>query len=156
MLLTLGIPCLYYGTEQGFAGPEEADRFWLPGWGGHDHYLREAMFGPRFPRAKGRAGVPDLVAEMGLITSCRGSDRSLLLVSNASTTRGTDVLVDAQLNPPGWSLTVIMNPAQAGGVAAGVHPVGSELPVRQAVSGAAYLEIREVGPSEALVLVNRP
>jgi hypothetical protein len=98
----------------------------------------------------------DLVAEMGLITSCPGSGSSVRQVSNASTTRGTDVLVDAQLNPPGSSLTVIMNSAQAGGVAAGVHPVGSELPVRQAVSGAAYLEIREVGPSEALVLVNRP
>ena len=38
----------------------------------------------------------------------------------------------------------------------GVHPVGSQLPVRRAVSGAAYLEIRDLGPSEALVLVNRP
>ena len=32
----------------------------------------------------------------------------------------------------------------------------SEVAVRQAVSGAAYVEIRDVGPSEALVLVNRP
>ena len=57
-LLTLGIPCLYYGTEQGFAGPEAAEQQWLPGWGSHDRYLREAMFGPRHPRAGGRAGVP--------------------------------------------------------------------------------------------------
>jgi hypothetical protein len=28
--LTLGIPCLYYGTEHGFAGPE-AEQSWLPG-----------------------------------------------------------------------------------------------------------------------------
>ena len=75
---------------------------------------------------------------------------------NGLAARGADVLVDVQLNPPGSSLTVIMNSAQAGGAAAGVHPVGSQLPVRQAVSGAAYLEIRDVGPSEALVLVNRP
>jgi hypothetical protein len=60
-LLTLGIPCLYYGTEQGFAGPEESEQVWLPGWGSHDRYLREAMFGPRFPRAPGRAGVPGSV-----------------------------------------------------------------------------------------------
>lgn len=65
-LLTLGIPCLYYGTEQGFAGPEEPERVWLPGWGGHDRYLREAMFGPRFPRAPGRAGLPGLSARDGL------------------------------------------------------------------------------------------
>ena len=71
---------------------------------------------------------------------------------NGLAARGADV----QLNPPGSSLIVIMNSAQAGGAAAGVHPVGSQLPVRRAVSGAAYLEIRDVGPSAALVLVNRP
>ncbi len=60
-LFTLGIPCLYYGTEQGLAGPEQAEQVWLPGWGGHDRYLREAMFGPLEPRASGRAGVPGLV-----------------------------------------------------------------------------------------------
>ena len=64
--------------------------------------------------------------------------------------------MDTQLNPPGSALTVIMNSAQAGGATAGDHPVGSQLPVRQAVSGAAYVEIRNVGPSEAVVLVNRP
>jgi glycosidase len=225
LLLTLGIPCLYYGTEQGFAGPEEAERFWLPGWGGHDRYLREAMFGPRFPRAKGRAGVPGLGGGDGLdhelpgfgpfgtagfhcfdtnhplylrtaaITAIRAGfpvlrsgrqylrpvsvfgepfgpapagelccwsrilidEEALCVVNpNGHASRGADVLVDAQLNPPGSSLTVTMNSAQAGGAAAGVHPVGSQLPVRRAVSGAAYVEIRDVGPSEALVLVNRP
>jgi hypothetical protein len=85
-------------------------------------------------------------------------DKEALCVVNPNglAARGADVLVDVQLNPPGSSLTVIMNSAQAGGAAAGVHPVGSQLPVRRAVSGAAYLEIRDVGPSEALVLVNRP
>jgi hypothetical protein len=74
---------------------------------------------------------------------------------NGLEARGGDVPVDTQLNPPGSAFTVIMNSAQAGG-ATGDHPVGSQLPVRQAVSGAAYMEIRNVGPSEALVLVNRP
>jgi glycosidase len=58
-LFTLGIPCIYYGTEQSFAGPEPAERRYLPGWKGGDHadrYLREAMFGPRHPRASGLAG----------------------------------------------------------------------------------------------------
>ncbi len=36
-LTTMGIPCLYYGTEQGFDGA-----------GGDDRYLRECMFGGRF------------------------------------------------------------------------------------------------------------
>jgi len=224
-LLTLGIPCLYYGTEQGFAGPEEAERHWLPGWGGHDRYLREAMFGPRFPRAAGRSGVPGLGAGNGLdhqlpgfgpfgtagahcfdpdyplyrriaaITAVRGDfpvlrsgrqylrpvsifgepfgqaragelfgwsrilvdEEALCVVNpNHSASRGADVLVDAQLNPPGSAFTVIMNTAEAAGVAGGNHPVGSQLPVRRAASGAAHLEIRDMSPSEAVVLVNRP
>lgn len=58
-LFSLGIPCIYYGTEQALAGPEPAQRSWLPGWKSSDRYLREAMFGPRHPRQAGRAGVPE-------------------------------------------------------------------------------------------------
>jgi glycosidase len=36
-VLTLGIPCVYYGSEQGFAGQGDSDR-----------YLRESMFGGEF------------------------------------------------------------------------------------------------------------
>jgi glycosidase len=45
--LTLGIPCIYYGTEQGFDGEGDGD--------GADRYLREAMFGGEFGafRSKG-------------------------------------------------------------------------------------------------------
>jgi glycosidase len=57
-LFTLGIPCLYYGTEQALSGPESKERQWLPGWKSHDRYLREAMFGPRHPRRSGKAGMP--------------------------------------------------------------------------------------------------
>ena len=56
-LLTLGIPCIYYGTEQAFAGPEKAEQQWLPGFGGSDRYLREAMFGPEHPRQSGADGL---------------------------------------------------------------------------------------------------
>jgi glycosidase len=56
-LLTLGVPCVYYGTEQALAGPEASERQWLPDWGRSDRYLREAMFGPEHPRAAGRAGL---------------------------------------------------------------------------------------------------
>lgn len=55
-LFTLGIPCIYYGTEQAFAGPEPEYREQLPNWGGGedaDRYLREAMFGPENARRPG-------------------------------------------------------------------------------------------------------
>jgi glycosidase len=62
-LFTLGIPCLYYGSEQAFAGPAQSQ---LPfvlaeGWndgGNHgDRFLREAMFGPEHPRAAHNLGI---------------------------------------------------------------------------------------------------
>jgi hypothetical protein len=56
-LFTLGIPCIYYGTEQALAGPERSERQWLPEWKGSDRYLREALFGPEYPRPKGREGL---------------------------------------------------------------------------------------------------
>ena len=58
-LFTLGIPCIYYGTEQAFAGPEKSERDkYLPDYGSADKFLREAMFGPEHPRAQGRDGLP--------------------------------------------------------------------------------------------------
>ncbi len=57
-LFCLGIPCIYYGTEQAFAGPEQSVHQFLPEYGNSDRYLREAMFGPEHPRLSGRAGLP--------------------------------------------------------------------------------------------------
>jgi glycosidase len=61
-LFSLGIPCLYYGTEQALAGPEKSERDqYLPDYGSGspppDKYLREAMFGPANPRRSGRPGI---------------------------------------------------------------------------------------------------
>jgi hypothetical protein len=61
-LFSLGIPCIYYGTEQAFAGPEKSERErYLPDYNAGDpkpdKYLREAMFGPSQPRRSGRAGI---------------------------------------------------------------------------------------------------
>lgn len=67
-LCGLGIPCLYYGTEQALpSGPESSERVWLgtvrdgdrdvPAFGRVDVLLREAMFGPEHPRAAGFAGT---------------------------------------------------------------------------------------------------
>ncbi len=63
-LFTVGIPCIYYGTEQALAGPERSVRDGhLPDYGvGNpppDKYLREAMFGPVHPRRSGLAGIGD-------------------------------------------------------------------------------------------------
>lgn len=60
-LFTLGVPCLYYGTEQGLAsGAEPEERQYL-NWGGHDCLLREAMFGPEHPRASGWDGTQAVI-----------------------------------------------------------------------------------------------
>jgi len=57
-LFTLGIPCIYYGMEQGLAsGAEPAERGYLANWGSNDCFLREAMFGPEHPLATGFAGT---------------------------------------------------------------------------------------------------
>ncbi|MCU1252369.1 MAG: alpha amylase catalytic region [Edaphobacter sp.] len=62
LLFGLGIPCIYSGTEQAFAGPERSERKqFLPDYSvGNpppDKYLREAMFGPEHPRLLGLAGL---------------------------------------------------------------------------------------------------
>jgi glycosidase len=57
-LFSLGIPCLYYGTEQGLAsGAEPDERPYLSNWGGADCLLREIMFASDHPRAAGYDGT---------------------------------------------------------------------------------------------------
>jgi hypothetical protein len=55
-------------------------------------------------------------------------------------------------------MTVVLNTAQAADPEGygGPHPVGSRLPVRRTLDGAAYVEIRDLPPSEVLVLSNHP
>jgi alpha amylase-like protein len=66
-LFTLGIPCIYYGSEQAFAGPAHSQLRYLTaeGWGGGDfadRYLREAMFGPEHPRTAHQHPLPEQVS----------------------------------------------------------------------------------------------
>jgi hypothetical protein len=70
--------------------------------------------------------------------------------------RGANVLVDAILS--GDSLTVLLNTAQTANPVgySGGHPVGSTLPVRRTTDGIAFVEIRDVDPSEVVVLTNHP
>lgn len=65
-LLTLGVPCIYYGTEQALAGPEISERQWLPDWKRSDRYLREAMFGPAHPRQGGSDGLEAAPANLDM------------------------------------------------------------------------------------------
>jgi glycosidase len=224
-LFTLGIPCIYYGTEQALAGPELAEQRWLPGWLSDVVYLREAMFGPSHPRADGRAGLPGApdgldgtlpgfgpfgtagqhcfdehsaayvrIAAMATLRQafpvlCGGrqylrpisflgypfdtygpgeliawsrilDDEEALCVLNPHGTqaRGADVLVDAALNSEGSELTVILNTAQAAAAQGfnGTHAVGSRVPVLRKPDGKSYVEIRDIQPSELLVLSNHP
>jgi glycosidase len=223
-LFTLGIPCIYYGTEQALAGPEPGEHHWLPEWKRSDVYLREAMFGPVHPRKGGRDGLPDApdpldvtlpgfgplgtaghhcfdehhglyrriaalaalrqrlpvlrhgrqylrpISFLGLPFEVRGpgelvawsrilDDEEALCVVNVHGTdlRGADVIVDASLNPPGSVMTVLVNTATTAdprGFA--THAPGSGFPVLQRADGAAYVEIRDLRPSEVLVLSNHP
>jgi len=222
-VLTLGIPCIYYGTEQALAGPERSERHWLPGWGSSDRYLREAMFGPDHPVRSGRDGIvdgsavlddtlpgfgpfgtaghhcfdetsPAFVRIAALLATRRRfpvlrhgrqylrpisflgrgfghhgpgeliawsrvlDDEEALCVVNGHghELRGADVVVDATLNRPESSMTVVLNTAEAAGDGAVAHPVGSAVPVRRAEDGTAYVALRDVRPAEVVVLANHP
>ncbi len=225
-LFTLGIPCVYYGTEQALAGPESSERQWLPEWGRSDRYLREAMFGPLHPRRSGREGLaspPDGLDDslpgygpfgtaghhcfdeanpvyLRIAAACEVrkrypvlrygrqylrpiaeiereefndagpgqivawsrilDDEEAVCVINSGGANGRDersarVLVDADFNPPGGVMTVVLNTAQAAGIN-GSHPVGETVPVARTADGKAYVEIRRLPASEALVLMNHP
>jgi hypothetical protein len=48
-LTTLGVPCIYYGTEQAFDGTEDRHDFGIePQRSFEDRYIRESMFGGTF------------------------------------------------------------------------------------------------------------
>lgn len=87
-------------------------------------------------------------------------DEEMVCILNAhgAASRGADILVDASLNPPSGAMTVVLNTKQAADAAghASNHPIGSRLPVRRLADGTAYVEIRDVPPSEIIVLTNHP
>jgi glycosidase len=227
-LFSLGIPCIYYGTEQALAGPEKAARdAFLPDCThdtGTDVFLRETMFGAKNPRKAGRPGLasgalgrdrtlpgfgpfgtagqhcfdptapayrrlaaltfarrrfpvlrqgrqyqrqlsnfgaPFGMAPAGeLITWSRilDDEEALCVVNGHGTARrGGVIVVDARLNPgAGAAFEVVANSEEAGTGAVSAHGVGDRVPVKRRRDGTAFVEIRNVGPSEVLVLVNRP
>jgi hypothetical protein len=87
-----------------------------------------------------------------------GHEVLCVLNANGDESRGADVVVDINLSPPGSQMTVILNTAEAGnpGAFAGAHPQRSTLQVQPPQDGRAYVEIRDLPPSEVLVLTNPP
>ncbi|MCB1801885.1 MAG: alpha-amylase [Gammaproteobacteria bacterium] len=222
-LCTLGIPCIYYGTEQSLGGPERSEQVWLPGFGSNDRYLRETLFGAIHPLKSGRAGLPGETdrldttlpgfGPMGTvghhcfddkspayrriqsIAQARAEfpalrfgrqylrpvaflgrpfavyaggeiiawsrilhDEEIVVVLNPHGTdrRGADVLVDATLNPPGTRMTVVASTEDAGDEGfQGINGSGSSLLVQQSEGGIHYIAIRDLGPSEMVILANR-
>ena len=172
--------------QGGLAAPPAGLDPTLPGFGpsgttghhcfdaGHPAYLRIAAlaalrrehpvlrYGRQYLRPISFLGRPFDVYGPGEIVAWSRilDDEEALCVLNGHGTasRGADVVVDANLNPPGGTMRVVLNTAQAAQPAtyAGTHPVGSSLPIRGTPAGTAYVEIRDVGPSELLVLVNHP
>lgn len=227
-LFTLGIPCIYYGTEQALSGPEPSERQFLPSWKGSkdwaDRYLREAMFGPLHPRQKPAEGLAAQLKDVdetlpgfgpfgtagchcfdmnshafvriaalaairkryaalsvgrqyqreisnfnGPFTLPRSGElvawsrildrREMLCVvnGNGNDSRGGDIVVDDNLNSQTAEFEVLVNTAAAAGQNLQIaHPVGSKVKVLRHSSGTAYVQIRNLGPSEALILTNRP
>lgn len=221
-LFTLGIPCIYYGTEQSLGGPEPAERVWLGNFGGDDRYLRETLFGAAHPLRQGRDGLaltadrfdPDLpgfgpfgtagqhcfdaaspaYTRIRHLAATRAAfpvlrcgrqylrpvsffgrpfdiypggeiiawsrildDEEVLVVLNphGGETRGANVLVDARLNPAGNRMTVIASTEQAGSAEyQGDNGMGSEREIKVDPSGIHYVEIRDLGPSEFVLLAN--
>jgi Alpha amylase, catalytic domain/Alpha amylase, C-terminal all-beta domain len=117
------------------------------GYGIQDFLEVDPHFGTRV------LGAGELIAWSRILDG----DEALCAVNGHGTDpRGGDVLVDLGLSPAGSSLTVVLNTAEAGGAANGAHPVGSTVAVERTDDGAAFVAIRNLPPSEVLVLVNQP
>lgn len=89
-------------------------------------------------------------------------DWEILIVVNGHglESRGGNVLVDYNLNPPGSVMTVIGNTAERAAISSGQpytgpHPIGSKIPVSRLNDGPAFLQIGNIAPSEVLVISNR-
>jgi len=76
---------------------------------------------------------------------------------NPSETRSVDIAVNASYYPADSELTVVANTmhAAAGKTYMGTHPVTSRVAVKRS-GGTTYVELRDVGPSEVIILAGRP
>ncbi|MGV2389901.1 MAG UNVERIFIED_CONTAM: hypothetical protein LVR29_21505 [Microcystis novacekii LVE1205-3] len=60
-LFTLGIPCIYAGTEQALVGPETAERKWLSDWKKSDRICESHVLVLEHPRQFGVAACNPLI-----------------------------------------------------------------------------------------------
>jgi len=69
------------------------------------------------------------------------------------------IMVDATLNPPGSHMFVILNTTSVDPELkefTAAYAVWSRVPVHSPPNGAAFVEVWDIPPSEALVLLNHP
>jgi hypothetical protein len=87
------------------------------------------------------------------------ANEALIVINpNGSASRGGDVVIAAELSNRGDEFTVLVNSAEvAAGPAGyhGTHPAGSKVTVkgRNQPAEPAFVEIRDVGPAEVIVLI---
>jgi hypothetical protein len=88
------------------------------------------------------------------------NDEEVLCVLNSYGTqfRGADIVLDADLNPQERSLQVILNTAHTAhsSMIYSFYSVGTKIPINRVRNGTAYVSIRDLLPSEVLVLTNYP
>ena len=77
-----------------------------------------------------------------------------VLNSHGAESRGADVVVDAELSPAGSLMTVVGSTASIAAAHPGALAVGATVPVQRSASGVAFVSLRDVPPSEIVVLIN--
>jgi hypothetical protein len=116
--------------------------------------------GRQYSRPVRQAGVEVGVGDAIGWSRILDVEEALIVVNGNGVTAvgGRRVLVDAQLNAADSRMTVIANTEQSGDPAgfAGPHPVGTSVPVERDPDGTAFVTVDSLGPSEVLVLINRP
>jgi hypothetical protein len=85
------------------------------------------------------------------------TQEALIVINpNGEANRGGDIVIAAELSPPGTQYEVVACTAEAAtpGAYTGTHPVGSTLPVRRSSPHEpAFLELRDIAPAETVVLL---
>ncbi len=119
--------------------------------------LRAGQFHPREVALAGGPFVHDHKGgELIAWSRILGDVEALCVVNtHGRQARSGDVVVSRRLSLPGGSLTVVANTAAVGGASAFPYPVGENLAVHQRPGGPAFVSLRDLPPSEVVVLLNR-
>jgi glycosidase len=94
--------------------------------------------------------------ELAAWSRIQGGVEALVVVNcHGKQGRSGDVVVSRRLTPPDGKLVVVANTAAVAGGYAGAHPVGERLAVHQRPGGPAFVSLRDVPPSEVVILLNQ-